>query len=91
MEKETNIENTQMETSNTTNTTNIEFNSVISVNVKGQTTDTVDNLEELKEEMDRQLKVVIEGLLSCVDCDFEVTIESEIKETEGDGNDICNE
>ena len=33
--------------------------------------------------MDKQLKAVIEGLLSCVDCDFEVSIESEIKETEG--------
>lgn len=75
---------TQMETNNTTNITNIDFNSVISVNVKGQTTDTVDNLEELKEEMDKQLKAVIEGLLSCIDCDFEVIIESEIKETEGD-------
>ena len=83
MEKETNTENTQKETNNATN---IDFSSVISVNVKGQTTDTVDNLEELKEEMDKQLKAVIEGLLSCVDCDFEVSIESEIKETEG-GND----
>ena len=80
MEKEVNIENTKIETNNTTN---IDFSSVISVNVKGQTTDTVDNLEELKEEMDKQLKAVIEGLLSCVDCDFEVSIESEIKETEG--------
>ena len=50
------MENTQIETNNTTN---IDFSSVISVNVKGQTTDTVDNLEELKEEMDRQLKAVI--------------------------------
>ena len=81
MEKEVNIENTKIETNNTTN---IDFNSIISVNVKGQTTDTVDNLEELKEEMDKQLKAVIEGLLSCVDCDFEVSIESEIKETEVD-------
>ena len=81
MEKEVNIENTKIETNNTTN---IDFNSIISVNVKGQTTDTVDNLEELKEEMDKQLKAVIEGLLSCIDCDFEVTIESEIKETEVD-------
>ena len=81
MEKEVNIENTKIETNNTTN---IDFSSVISVNVKGQTTDTVDNLEELKEEMDKQLKAVIEGLLSCVDCDFEVSIESEIKETEVD-------
>lgn len=81
MEKEVNIENTQKETNNATN---IDFSSVISVNVKGQTTDTVDNLEELKEEMDKQLKAVIEGLLSCVDCDFEVSIESEIKETEVD-------
>ena len=80
MEKEVNIENTKIETNNTTN---IDFNSIISVNVKGQTTDTVDNLEELKEEMDKQLKAVIEGLLSCIDCDFEVIIESEIKETEG--------
>ena len=82
------MENTQIETNNTTN---IDFSSVISVNVKGQTTDTVDSLEELKEEMDKQLKAVIEGLLSCIDCDFEVVMESEIKETEGDGNDICNE
>ena len=81
MEKEVNIENTKIETNNTTN---IDFSSVISVNVKGQTTDTVDNLEELKEEMDKQLKALIEGLLSCVDCDFEVSIESEIKETEVD-------
>ena len=81
MEKEVNIENTQKETNNATI---IDFSSVISVNVKGQTTDTVDNLEELKEEMDKQLKAVIEGLLSCVDCDFEVSIESEIKETEVD-------
>ena len=81
MEKEVNIENTKIETNNTTN---IDFSSVISVNVKGQTTDTVDNLEELKEEMDKQLKAVIEGLLSCIDCDFEVSIESEIKETEVD-------
>ena len=73
------MENTQIETNNTTN---IDFSSVISVNVKGQTTDTVDNLEELKEEMDRQLKAVIERLLSCVECDFEVTVESEIKGSE---------
>ena len=82
MEKETNTENTQKETNNATNTTNIDFSSVISVNVKGQTTNTVDNLEELKEEMDKQLKAVIEGLLSCVDCEFEVIVESEIKGSE---------
>ena len=81
MEKEVNIENTKIETNNTTNITNIDFNSIISINVKGQTANSVDNLEELKEEMDKQLKAVIEGLLGCVECEFEVNMESEIKET----------